>query len=27
MAESALDSSEFQNHGVIKEDRFAGQRR
>jgi hypothetical protein len=27
MAESALDGSEFQNHGVIKEDRFAGQRR
>ena len=27
MAESALNSSEFQNHVVIKEDRFAGQRR
>jgi len=27
MAESALNSSEFQDHGVIKEDRLAGQRR
>jgi peptidoglycan/xylan/chitin deacetylase (PgdA/CDA1 family) len=27
MAESALNSSEFQDHAIIKEDRFAGQRR